>query len=139
MSLLSATNQAPDLACSVGLPYTWPCGIFGSLLPPAQTCCLLDWAILNSDPYFGLYLTASLLGLLESALLDMNGDQFRALLAQMTSSRRSKGAEQGGVLPEWLLLCRALGGDGGEVSWESFCRGWLHAATGENICQTANC
>ena len=59
------------------IPLHWICAIFSSSVPPSVTRLLWDWAILNNDPYSGVYLTVSLLNLFGNALLSMSGGEIK--------------------------------------------------------------
>lgn len=100
------------------IPSLWLSGIFGGTVPPIQTSWFWDWAIINNERNLGIYATVTLLGIYSTALLSMSEAQIITWIQKVVSG----GHDWYKAIPISLQNI-----DQKNLSWESFCRGWLHA------------
>ena len=102
------------------IPLHWICAIFSSSLPLSVTRLLWDWAILNNDPYSGVYLTVSLLNLYANSLLGMSGGEIKLWFESVAVGQEN-----------WYNTLQIVYDKESPTikDWETFTRGWQQASS----------
>jgi hypothetical protein len=140
----------------------WLCGIFGGCVPSLYSCWLTDWMILQggryagqpSRPMFprltcplsGIFLTAAFFGIYSSALTHMDGANIRKWIDKVLSGEHNWFSllhlPLSGPLPSASgahdFLSADLGEGNADIDWESFTRGWVHAAASKSLTSSSS-
>jgi hypothetical protein len=134
------------------IPQNWMQGIFGTSLPPEQSCWIWDWILVREDPHAGIFhpttyrhakscsfnlltckcpgifLVCALFGLHSEAILQLDGARFFDWIAAITTGASKDSLPWVQLLP---LDSGILGNENaGKPNFDNYTRAWIHASDG---------